>query len=448
MKLLRYIKLLFVHFFFSEKVFLRRTIFYVNVFLMSVISISFLFPERFDFVGYSLDSSYDRLTENNYRWAILEGNDAKSFSSDIRLIEFDETYYRESYTLGYWTPRSAVADTLISAVRRGASVVIFDFVFRRPAPVILKNGSQFDDDAAFLERFRTAAEEAKKRRSIIIIPYPNTPEMNRLAEEYPDSVAFANFGVWERNDDRVVRRARWLASDSGHLSVALLAFLHSSFPPDKRAGAERDIRRALTREDFVPEVIPESLADLLSGSSLHSSRIVYRYLLPENIRALDKKARVAQLGVLYRPDQINSTYDFPDLSGRIVLMGSTFTELGDVHKTPVGSVSGVVILANVVNMVLNGQFSHGHFLIDILIVLAAIMIFSFIFAYMPYTINLVITIVIAYSVQYISMRIYNLSFFYCNVGFAIVLAGILNCIYGIINRAAAVIRYVRSSDKK
>jgi CHASE2 domain-containing sensor protein len=77
-----------------------------------------------------------------------------------------------------------------------------------------------------------------------------------------------------------------------------------------------------------------------------------------------------------------------DTDGRIVLIGSTYAENGDFHRTPIANqMSGVYILANAIDtLATHGQFKPPPLWVSILVLFASTLLLHVVFAAFSYTI--------------------------------------------------------------
>lgn len=422
---------------------LRRTVFTVNLILMALISACLFHPDSFGFASQALNYSYDSLTHENYRWAVLEGNESAPLADSIRLVLFDSRTYNSSYTSGFWTPRGLAGETLLGVLRRGARTVIFDFSFRRRAPVVLRDGVPYDDDLAFIASFRQAAQEARDAGALILLPETEWPEIRDIVREFPGAVRFACFGAYRTGDDGTVRKARWHDPEHGTLSAALEAYVHQNFPPESREEARQEIFRLLDGNLQTPRLLPPEKAALLAGDSQSASRIVFRLLPREAVRAVDPEAKVRSRGTVFHPSQLKGTSLRPDLTGKIVLMGTDNSEIGDMHRTVFGEISGVYILANIVNMTERDLFCRQDLILDLALVAAVILSFSLIFAYLPAVLTLICTLLFTFISPMISQAVYNHTFFFCDIWLAVVLVGGLNSVYGMLDNVTQLLEYFR-----
>jgi CHASE2 domain-containing sensor protein len=80
----------------------------------------------------------------------------------------------------------------------------------------------------------------------------------------------------------------------------------------------------------------------------------------------------------YQVDEIKQA----PLRDKIVLIGNSSPDAGDMHPTPVGSLAGIFIIGNAVNTISLGlQPSHSHFLLNIMVEALVIVLAAFLFLY-------------------------------------------------------------------
>jgi hypothetical protein len=326
-----------------------------------------------------LDQGYDYLVRANFEKAVLQGGEQNPVSSDMRLVLFDARTYQQSYTRGYWTPRDEVGLAVLNSLKRGAKIVLIDFNFTGEAPVVVQGELALDGTRKFLELLGEAAELARSKKSVILVPVvvgsaPPPKGYLELLARYRDVFRPANFEALRDKYDGQVRRLRWF-SYSGEYAPILSAGLLTSlvFTQKDEARAVREAKGLLVGANIEPRLLDPVLAKaLIPDRQSSSSRLIFR-ILPRAVVAREfGSGRDLSQGLVWLPRQVASlNLAEPDFTGKIVLIGSDYQENGDFHQTAFGPLAGSYILANGLNMILTGRLiDEARFLNLALLILA------------------------------------------------------------------------------
>lgn len=364
--------------------------FFWNFIAFLLFTVLLQFAEMSKWGQEALDTGFDYLVRKNYEWAVLQNNDKEPVSPLFRFVLFDERTYRQSYTKGYWTPRDILGLTLLRTVQRGASVVLLDFSFREDAPVVLKDGVAVDGSAQFVDYLKETAELCRKTKTVVILPVlQGDPAKNgqllRIFAQYPDVFRIASFKAERDSYDQHVRRFKWFEYSRDYapiLSANLMALLSLQKDPQKEYLFQTEAKAYLVgRTPDTALLQPQLAASLQQTSRKIGSRILFRILSRSVVSREYKEGSNALRGIVWNPAQIiNEKAKNPDLTGKVVLIGSDFQENGDYHSTVFGDISGSYLLANTVNMVLTGNVAQENFFINLAVMLLIGFIFCFLYA--------------------------------------------------------------------
>ncbi|MBI1726213.1 MAG: adenylate/guanylate cyclase domain-containing protein [Candidatus Rokubacteria bacterium] len=156
--------------------------------------------------------------------------------------------------------------------------------------------------------------------------------------------AIVEFG--ERGERRLVVAGTSLP-EHGPLAEPAVARLVVPSAPDVPVDADAVVRRASLRVGGVP-----AFAAAVANVPVPDAAAVYRinFIGPEGSFLTIPSDAVAAIGDL----GVDIAGDNP-LRGRIVLLGGTFADGRDVHRTPYGFMPGVEIQANIVHMLVTGS---------------------------------------------------------------------------------------------
>ena len=156
--------------------------------------------------------------------------------------------------------------------------------------------------------------------------------------------AIVEFG--ERGERRLVVAGTSLP-EHGPLADSAVARLVVPSAPDVPVDADAVVRRASLRVGGVP-----AFAAAVANVPVPDAAAVYRinFIGPEGSFLTIPSDAVAAIGDL----GVDIAGDNP-LRGRIVLLGGTFADGRDVHRTPYGFMPGVEIQANIVHMLVTGS---------------------------------------------------------------------------------------------
>jgi CHASE2 domain-containing sensor protein len=333
------------------------TIFAVNLLVFFILSLVLQYSRQGQ---EALDVAYDYLIRKNFQKAVLTDSEHNPVSPELKLVLFEDRDYKQSYTKGYWTPRDEVGLAILNSLKRGAKIVLVDFSFAGEAPMVMEGEQLFDGTKKFLASLTEAAELARAKKSVILVPAVSSPPPKgylELLARYRDVFQLASFEALHDEHDGKVRRLSWFScsgDDAPILSAALTAAL---LLDQEYEAAMREAKAFLVGDQSQAKLLSPALANALRPEEQKSSsRLIYR-LLPRTVVAREfGSGPDISKGIVWRPQQIASAnLAEPDFNGKIVLIGSDYQENCDYHQTAFGPLAGSYILANGINMVLTGR---------------------------------------------------------------------------------------------
>ena len=354
-----------------------------------VLSLALQFAEMSRLGQETLDHGYDYLIRANFKKMVLQNEDLSPISPDLRLVLFETRDYKQSYTKGYWTPRDEVGLAVLNSLKRGAGVVLVDFSFAGEAPVVMHEARSFDGTEKFLDLLVEAAELARAKKAVILVPViSSSPPKGylELLSRYRDVFRPANFVAMRDGHDGKVRRLSWFSYSGDYtpiLSSSLLAALILSQKDE--AAAVREAKGLLVGVQDRAKLLPPVLARAIKPEEQRaSSRIIYR-LLPRTVVAREfGSGPDLSRGVVWSPQQIASNnLAEPDFTGKIVLIGSDYQGNDDFYQTAFGPLAGSYILANGLNMILTERMIEEAKGLNLALLIITGLLASFLYARFP-----------------------------------------------------------------
>lgn len=335
------------------------------------------------------------------------------------VIAFDEQTYAWAPGGTAWTPRSWLVSAIDRAVRGGAAVVLVDFwltqdlpVYQHPLPAA-GSATLVDEQSDWTEGLARLAPAAAQSRSVLLFadssdprrptgPSSYTSSVRQAAQASPSVVTgAATFLVDPR--DRVTRRFQTYVNQaqgrSPSLVVQAVLFQAYGLEEGRRQIAElsrqlsdnamldhgfdwpvRGLSRPLRFERNEPDedcvsarlrlrLLPDEVLGALSPHEAGLRRLADR--APQLIRSFDPLAEPSA-------DELRRNY-----AGKIVLIGATDWRLGDVHRTSVGDLPGVLVHANSIDTLQRGLQPMSSAWSNIVTILVLSLLLGIAFAWLP-----------------------------------------------------------------
>ncbi|WP_027722987.1 CHASE2 domain-containing protein [Maridesulfovibrio zosterae] len=352
-----------------------------------------------------INDNHDFLISESFKQNAREG---KTVNDDIELVLLDRTFYETSPSMGYWTPKLRLNETLLFILDSGAKVVVIDCRLDRAVPDDKEND-------AFLINFKQSLEKARQTGAVIIIPRLALKNGERptsfstdfwmLADKYKDVLKVGDAGIIRNPEDKRIRHLRYYRVESGKedkkvlLSISLLAALydHGAGMGDEHRNriiqsileienGQLDSKRIEIFHDTWIKFFPQK-----TGSDDIEARLKF-ILAPRKIYinkigyagAAQSKHVQSATGIRFRKPE--------SFKGKLVIIGSDYEDIGDMHLTPIGRMPGVYIIVNAVNMFLNGDQVHADAAISYLIKIITVLVVSLGVAHLPAIFDLLLLI--------------------------------------------------------
>ncbi len=364
----------------------QRFNFALNVFWGIVVVIVLHFAQYTSIGQTAINDAYDFLVMKDFQQAIARSTEKNisPISDKIRLVVLDRETYDASPSRGFWTPRELLGRCIVKAIQLGAKVVVVDFAIDRPMPIYCEQGNCVDENEIFLNLLSTAIKVARKQGSVIILPWtgekPSTDSYTRhlsrmLVENNdvlklgspevfrdPSDYQVRHFGFYEpvgedgnllfsihilssiylwygeSDGDRIIRDAEKKVRNGGHQLV--IPAPRGSRGSDLKIYAHTKERHGGAAARYIFRLAPRELTKEIC-IECEDPLLKYHDLMITPAVLLDKDAKKAR------------SYE-----GKAVLIGSTNPDMGDLHPTPLGEMSGVFLIANGINLILEKLQIH------------------------------------------------------------------------------------------
>jgi len=354
--------------------------FLLNVFWGIVLAILFNIIVKYTDIGNTvLNSVYDYLVVNDFEKSLksVENSKEPPIDEHIQLVLFDKEIYESSDSKGFWTPRDLVGESVLKAVNLGAKVVVADFEWNRPAPVFSK---EKDENQRFLKLMEDAAKTARNKKADIIMPHTEIDQdkgdykqkFDKLMKDYQDVIKQGIPAAFEDARDYQVRHFRFYERTEQNYIFFSLQILAATYLWHDLEEGNKIITET---ENNINNIHPglkkiEIKMKTKTGKPIHISpqndpnkeyldaRYLFRIAQRDIITGYeDPCIKYADMNLCLSP------YELLDKTGdiykeKIVIIGSTYPEIGDIHLTPVGKMHGVFLIANGINLFLEGIQIH------------------------------------------------------------------------------------------
>jgi len=342
--------------------------------------------------------AHDSLVVKDFRQEILENDNTDVISNDIRIITFDQETYENNRSPGgiFWTPRELLGKTIIKTIEMGATVVAIDFSLEKPVPVTCLNGECVDENTLYLNLLQKAADMARKKGCVMIMPNLSLKEKTtkystaykQLLENNKDVIICANPLVHQNSQDKIVRHFNLFQANNHDpvFSIPVLSTIYHWFGKEK---GDKIIQKKITeikeRKELSRIISPQNSEKqiLLFYQDPQKECMAARYrfrILPEEI--IKQKFGVRYISDFIIPPFIvlDQYFDKRRIKGKIVIVGADYPDFGDIHKTAVGKIAGIYLMANAMDILLMGeQIREIHFGIKFIMMILWVLIASFLF---------------------------------------------------------------------
>ncbi len=409
--------------------------------------------------------AYDYLVIRDFKQNMEEKEKQESappISDHIRIIAFDKDTYDNSSSQGFWTPRQLLGECILKSAKMGAKVIFIDFLgLNRPAPVCERQNNE-DENMKFLELLDEAAGiiASSKNNAVILLPRTEVRSprndyerrynrlYNKVLDDNKDVIRWASVGIFKDPSDydqtRHFRFYKKDENDNVFFSVYILVALYLQVG---RIDGDTYLKKA--RKDILSydsETSSASVDPICEIPNLKKPIYIYpqhhytqarwfqngfncgdiqaRYLfhlVPTEVLSrlgggLDPLTQHSELRLtpedLFKKD--GNIYE-----RKAVLIGSDNPEMGDVHLTPIGKMNGIFLVANGVNLFLEGlQLHTPSVTFTIFIDFLTVLFIATVFAYIPYSdklwtllITLILIIACLIILRYVSLDLLKYGLF-------------------------------------
>lgn len=347
-----------------------------------------------------LNDTYDFFVSMDFRLSSGSEKSRDAISDSIRIIAFDKESCEESPGQGFWTPRESLGKTIIRAIELGAKVVIVDFALDSPVPLYYKDGAFVEENQRYLSLLRKAVTLAEQKGAVILLPWKErkkepkgyTAQYYELIDTNRHIIRQGSPGIFHNDSDFNVRHLRFYEKDGDRVMVSLpiLAAMYQWHGIEK---GHKILEATETRLKNASGIVISIPSDGNTPDIRLYPQSSTRECLPARFKfRIAPREVYAEYDCVYDPlvKIMRNASDFlkSDLSekmykGKTVLIGPTYSEIGDTHITPVGKMPGVFVLANGVNLFLKGEQIREHPLLKYGMIVLILVLSAFSFARFP-----------------------------------------------------------------
>jgi len=356
-----------------------------------------------------LNIVYDHLVREDFKDAIVKSRkQGKSPISDrIQIVAFDEKTYKTSASQGYWTPRELLGKSILRSVELGARVVVIDFTISRPAPLFCPDEKE-NENQKFLELLGKAAEIARQNDAVILLAKDEKLKnenqsdyeqaFKKITDDYKDVIRWGSTAAFaDPSSYYQVRHFQFYEYSEDKKDIFLsFQILAAVYLWHGRSEGDRIINET---KDRILKGETELKMDTKKPIYLYPqkdkeclpARYVFR-IAPSEITAklfedeggiddpLTRYRRSLQLSPDLLPEIDPNKCEFKD---KAVLIGSTYSAMGDEHLTPLGKMSGVFLIAKGLNLFLDELQLHEVVYLNRISGILTIILSSLVFIWLP-----------------------------------------------------------------
>ncbi len=340
-------------------------------------------------------------------------------SDRIVFVEIDSATFKK-WGSPLLTPRDALADLVRMAWTGGAKVVVLD--------ILLEHRDCCNPEGDM--KFRKLLQEITTARSPLKVIFPATivrDELEPVKKNICHDLIAVNPSFYTASadfsaptSDRVIRY--WVPFETfkdGRNTAVLwnMSFLAVVLFEDKEADMQKlssDISNRVFHKTYRFKLnTTASVAVSPDTEDIYYNRI--RFLLVPKM-ALSYHPQGNLFEAAYTVDEAKHA-NFRD---KIVIIGGSGRDAGDVHPTPIGDLAGMYIVGNSINTILSGkQPSRPPHLLNLLIEMFAIVVAAFLFLYLHAFLAWVLGSAMLLAMGYVSYRYFLSTGIFLNFVFAV-----------------------------
>lgn len=384
----------------------KRIVFVTNILIGIVIAIVVHIMEHTPFG----EEQVNMLLDAHIKSEMIENCNTDLQNSGFKIIEINHEQFKIWNAIkAPQTPRKKLSELLIKIASKTPKVIFIDFLFDR-----FSSTQKTQDDKILSDTINHVLEKYKHlnlifpiniepvtKKAILPYFYEDIKDKSRLflasshvvSHEVDDKFRFFDF--YEETADNQV-----------YLNASFLAYCLAN-NLDKRA-----IIQIANKIKNLNEIEINNQKIILSNSNILTNRIRYRFnnnfLDADNKDILSKTANLN--GIKLTSDDLTG-----DLKDNTVFLGVNFPYRGDIHKTPVGEMAGIYIVANIFHT-LKHQIHQPpvwlKYLIEVFLIVFAAFVFLFFDSVVALLISGLITLIALY---FLSRWIFDMFDIYIDV---------------------------------
>ncbi len=398
----------------------KRTQFYLNIVAGLLIVLLMYVVESTQWGEGALNGAFDRFIRMEAKKAVKADADM----GDISLVDIGHNTNRER-DFNYLSPRDTIARLLKMAVDGGAKIIVLDFFFEEndcchPKRDDTLRGVLSNNNTRTKVIFPVNVYDGAARPLIFDPEIDNNPNYFRAIPDFYASSTDSIGRYWKAFREYGNKKILW--------SIPVLtAALHEG-KTDALKEIENKIREGKKSGIYAVEMNRENNKKFLlpiGDDDVYLQRIRYRLIPKDCIPAYPE-------GNTRLPTIKNLTGGrFKD---KIVIIGNSNPNVGDVHSTPVGNMPGMFIHGNSVNTLLQG-LQPGRapwwvsILMNIFIIIPAAYLFHYLDSFLADLLGMVGSIIILGAIAYFYFfRIFGI---FPNFAFGIAGIGYIETMYSL-----------------
>lgn len=365
---------------FSRK---KKIHFFVNIGVGIAIALFFHFLEHTTRGEDVLNIGFDRIiameAEKAARKAenINESEDDK-LSEQILFIDIDHNAYK-NWGQPLLTPRDELAKIVEAAYKSNAKAVVLDILLED------KDCCNLKDEGDLRKVFEDMTNKAVSTKVIFPVRITFDGDIKKnlfddLIERNPNFYA-AIPNISATSTDRIIRYWRpyeiFIAAKNSRIlwNVSVLATVISKGKEEELWNIEHRAAQQVAEGFSIKTGNGKEIFLSSKTTELYRNRIRY-LLVPKNTMPEHPEGNLREV---YTVDEAKHV-DFKD---KIVIIGNSSPDAGDIYPTPVGNMAGMYIIGNAINTILLGlQPSHSSVYVNIAIEILVIITAAYFFLYL------------------------------------------------------------------
>lgn len=365
---------------FSRK---KKSHFLVNIGVGIIIVILFHFLEHSKWGEDTLNIAFDRIIAIEAETAAkkaenINGSKDDRLSEQILFIDIDDNTYK-NWGRPLLTPRDELAKIVEAAYLRNAKAIVLDILFED------MDCCNLTSDGNLRKVFKDMTNKAATTRVIFPVRITCDGDIRKnlfddLIERNPNFyTAIPNISATAT--DRIVRY--WMPYEQVKNTKKNYILWNVSVLAAVIANEKIEELKKIENKISIQQVAEDSSIRTKNGKHIYLSakntdlyRNRIRYLLvPPNIMSDHRGGNIREV---YTVDQAK----YLDFKDKIVIIGNSSPDVGDIYPTPVGNMAGMYIIGNAANTILLGlQPSHSSVYVNIAIEIMIIIVAAYLFLY-------------------------------------------------------------------